>query len=276
MILCTSSVYSQKIHIGKKVIDILGNTAKAYLLSANRPSIGISADLSPKKKVSIDIGTVYSNDFIEVPAEIEYGISNRMSMLAGIPFYTQTYRFNGNKVGGVGDAHLGLKFKLHESEYFIHSFQVAVKIPTASSANELGTGKLDYHFGIAEGFYTGRFSYELTAELNLLKRRDFPNTRQINIRLLQSAIDSLKKYYDYKFEPEMAFSFSPAVDLSRRFSVYAGTAFVRNFKLDYNTMELFAGFGYMPGKNVSLSIGSSFGIINSANWLASAGISLIL
>ncbi len=275
LLVCSGVSYSQMIHIGKKITDALGYTAKSYLLSANRPSFSINADLTPKRKVSIDLGAAFNNDFIEFPVDMEYGISNSVNLIAGIPLFTQTYKFNGDKAGGVGDAHLGLKFKLQESDYFIHVFQFAIKIPTASTSEELGTGKTDYHLGLAEGFYSGRFSYEIGAEINLLGRRDFPD-RQFNIRLLQNAIDSLKKNYDYKFEPELVLSISPAFDIGQKLTVYTGTAYTNNLKLNYETMQLFAGFGYLFSDNVSLTIGSSFEIINGPGWLASAGINFIL
>jgi hypothetical protein len=263
------------IHIGKKITDALGYTAKSYLLSANRPSIGINAYLTPKRKVSLDIGTAFNNNFYEVPVDLEYGISNSVILIAGIPILTQAYKFNGDKVSGLGDAHLGFKFRIQESEHFIHAFQFAVKIPTASKSEELGTGRIDYHFGLAEGYYAGRFSYELTAELNLLRRRDFPD-RQFNIVLIQNIVDSIKQYYDYKFEPELAFSFSPAVDIGNNFEIYTGAAYSNNLRLNYDTMQLFAGFGYSLSDKASLSLGYSIEVIRGPGWLASAGLNLIL
>lgn len=276
LLVCSGMSYSQKMHNRKKIIEVLGYTARSYLLSANRPSIGVDADLTPKNHVSFDFGTVFSSDFIEFPVGLEYGISNYVNLVGGFPVYTQSYKFAGTKIDGFGDAHLGLKFKLQESEKFIHSFQFAVKIPTASKSTEMGTGKVDYHFGIAEGFSADRFSYELSAELNLLRRRDLPSLTQYNIGLLQSALDSLRNYYSYKFEPEMLLSFVPAYDISKKTTVYSGIAFSRNFKLDFNTAQLLAGAGYLVTDKASVTIGSSFGIINGAGWLVSAGVYFIL
>jgi hypothetical protein len=259
----------------KKILDEFGNTAKSYLLSANRPSFSISSFTTPKNKVNIDLGAAFNEDFVEIPFGISYGVSNRVELFAGIPVYTQSYNFNGEKIDGIGDADIGIKYKFQESDKFEHALQLILKIPTASSSNGLGTGKSDFHFGLAQGFYMNKFSYDLSAELNFLRRRDFPDLKIVP-RLLQPAIDSIKNVYNYKYEKELIVSFSPAYNITDNFAIYSGVSFARNFKLDYNTLQIFGGLGYSFSDKVSVSAGASFGLLNEKSWLISTGISILL
>jgi hypothetical protein len=276
LLLSSESIYPQGMHNKKKIISLLGYTAKSYLLTANRPGIGINAYMTPKKKISIEFSASFNNEYVETPLSLEYGVTNGLNLLGGISLYTQSYDFSGNRISGLGDSYIGVKFKIQESEYFIHSFQAALKIPTASKTSELGTGKMDLHIGLAQGFSYNRFSYELSTELNLLKRRDFPNVNRILKVLLQSALDSLKNVYNYKYEPEFVVSFSPAYDIGENAVIYTGVSFSRNFRLDFNTSQISTGFGYYFSDKVSASAGASFGLLNEPGWSVSAGIFLTL
>lgn len=258
------------------ITSTLGYTARSFLLSANRPSYNLSAYMTEKKKFDLYMSMSFDNDYMEFPVSLDYGLSNSVNLFAAIPIYTQAYNFRGNKVDGIGDLEAGVKFRIQESYYFLHAFQIGVKIPTASSANQLGTGEVDYHFGLAEAFYSGGFGYELTGEVNLLRKRDFPNTSNITSLLLNSAIDSLEHVYDYQFEPEMILSFSPSVDVSNETVLFGGIVYSKNFKLDYDTAQLFTGLGLYFTDNASANAGISFGILNEPNWLISAGVNLIL
>ena len=268
--------YSQGMHHRMNITSALGYTARSFLLSANRSSYSISAYMTEKKKFDLYLGLSFDDEYVEFPVYLDYGLSNNVNLFGAIPVYTQAYNFRGDKVEGIGDAQIGVKFKIQESNYFMHAFQLALKIPTASSTTQLGTGKVDFHFGLAEAFYSGGFGYELTGELNLLRKRDFPNTSNITSLLLKSAIDSLEHIYDYKFEPEMVLSFSPSVDVSRSTVIYGGVAYSRNFRLDYDTAQLFTGLGYYLTDDTSFNAGVSFGLSNEPNWLFSAGVNLIL
>jgi hypothetical protein len=263
-------------HHQRNLTSTLGYTARSFLLSANRPTYSISAYMTEKKKFDLYMGLSFDNEYIEFPVYLDYGLSNSVNLFGAIPIYTQAYNFRGDKVEGIGDAQFGVKFRIQESNYFIHAFQFAIKIPTASSATQLGTGKVDFHFGLAEAFYSGGFGYELTGELNLLRKRDFPNTTSITSLLLSSAIDSLEHIYNYNYEPEIVLSFSPSVDVSQRTVLYGGVVYSRNFKLDYDTGQLFMGLGYYFTDDASVNAGISLGILNEPNWLFSAGVNLIL
>lgn len=259
----------------KKILDEFGNTARAYLLSANRPSFGISSYTVPKNKVSIDIGAAFNTDFVEVPFSISYGITDKFELQTGISVYTQSYNFSGEKIDGMGDANFGLKYKFQESDYFEHVFQILTKIPTADSETQMGTGKIDFHFGIAQGYYYDKFSYDLSAELNFLKRRDFPDLGKVP-KLLKPALDSILNQYNYEYESEMVFSFTPAYSLNENFIMYTGLSYLRNFKLDYNMLQILGGFGYFFSEKVSVSAGASFGLLNERSWLISSGINILL
>ena len=271
---CTESNAQGRINV-KKILDELGNTARAYFLSANRPSYGISSFTTPKNKVSIDIGAAFNEDYVEIPISLSYGLSDKFELQTGIPVYTQSYNFSGEKISGVGDANFGIKYKFQESDYFGHAFQLIIKIPTASAETQMGTGKIDFHLGIAQGFYYKNFSYDLSAELNFLKRRDLPDLSKIP-KLLQPAIDSIINIYNYKYEREMVLSIGPAFNLSENSVVYTGVSFSRNFKLDYNSLQIFGGFGFLFSRKVSVGAGASYGLLNENSWSISSGINILL
>lgn len=274
--MCSGLSYSQGKGRKRNLTSELGYTARSYLLSANRTSYSISAYMTEKKKFDLYLGLSFDDEYVEFPVYLDYGLSNRVNVFGAIPIYTQAYNFRGDKVEGIGDMQLGVKFRLQESYNFIHAFQVAVKVPTASSATQLGTGKVDFHFGLAQGFYSDGFGYEITGELNLLNKRDFTNTPNITSLLSNSAIDSLEHDYNYDFEPEMVLSLSPFIDVSRNTVIYGGVVYSRNFKLDYDTGQLFMGLGYYITDEASVNAGVSFGFLNEPSWLFSAGINLIL
>ena len=275
LFICSAETDAQVRVIVKKILDELGNSARAYLLSANRPSYGVSSFTTPRNKVNVDIGGAFNSDFFEIPLSVSYGLTDKAEISTGISIYSQSYNFAGEKIKGIGDANIGFKYKFHESDYFEHSLQIVVKIPTASREKELGTGKADFHLGTAQGFYYKNFSYDFSAELNFLKRRDFPGLQKVP-KLLQPAIDSIKKIYNYKYEQEMVLSFSPAYNMSENSAAYTGISFSRNFRLDYNSLQVFGGLGYSFSEHVSVSAGASYSLLNEKSWLISSGINLLL
>ncbi len=228
----------------------------------------MSPYLTEKKKIALGIGFSFNNDVFDVSLSLNYGLSKRIELNADFSAYTQTYSFDGNKISGVGDGIAAIKFKLHESKYFTHAFQTGMKLPIANKSKELGTGKVDFHFGAAQGFYFNNFNYELSVEMNLLRRRDIIINRRVDSGLLQE----LLKQYDYKYEPELVISISPGYDLSEKISFYTGFSFSRNTRLNYNTSVLFGGFGIGVSKKLGLSIGGSSGVGETGSWLISTGI----
>lgn len=268
-IFVTANSFSQ----GKRInnlLSIYGQTAYSYLLSANRPGYGIDAFTTEKGRTFLFVGLSYSDETIDIPVSVSHGITDNLELSAGISPYTQSYNFLGSKISGVGDSYFGVKYSFLESEHFIHAIQGLVKIPTASSSKELGTGKVDLLFGIAQGFVSGKFGYDLSFEVNLNQRRDFPNTKKYSV-IIQRQIDSLKSSYDYKYEPEIVISGGPSYDITKKVSMYAGFSFARNTRLNYNSESVYGGFGFVLSRNTGLSIGGSYGLEEAGTWGISGG-----
>lgn len=270
----TAENYSQnKINI-RKILDLYGQGARTYFLAANRPSFGVSAYTNDKSEVQISTGISAGEDFLEIPFDISYGLTNRLELFGGINAYTQSYNFSGDKVTGVGDANIGLRYKLYESEYFSNAFQTIVKIPTASKSKELGTGKVDFHFGLGHSYASKYWGYDVSLEAGLLYRRDLPGTG-VNIPpILRNGIDSIKKSYNYTFEPEVGFSLGPSVYPTSKSFIYTGYAFSRNTRLNYNTSSVYGGVGYSPSNTLSLSLGTSYGLGEDGALLVSFGLTV--
>lgn len=270
-----ADLHSQNPKQVRGLIDLYGQTAYSYFLSANRPGFGVDAYTTEKGKYSFSAGLSYSEETIEIPISVNYGITDRIEVFAGAFPYTESYNFSGAKISGFGDSFLGLKYLFHESDYFSHAIQGAIKLPTASSQTELGTGKVDLGFGIAQAFYKGKFGYDLSFEINLLQRRDIPTQRKYTV-FLQSAIDSINSIYDYKFEPELIVSFGPSYQFTDRFSAYAGASFSRNTRLNYNSKSLYGGIGIMINKKIGVSLGGSFTLDEYFSWGVSSGFNITL
>jgi hypothetical protein len=115
----------------QEILNQVGSTARAYLLTANRPFYSLDAYAVDKNKLEFDVSLSYSKDVAEVPLSLSYGISDNFRLETGIDLYIQSYSFSGQKISGLGDANLGFGYKFHESQYFTHSFQTLLKIPTA-------------------------------------------------------------------------------------------------------------------------------------------------
>lgn len=271
LVLFSSNVHSQKRGGNNRLLDLLGQTAYSYLLSANRPGYGVDAFTMEKGKTSLSLGISYSDEVIDVPVSLSYGVTDNFELSAGLSPYTQSYNFSGSKISGVGDSYLGLKYSFLESDYFIYGIQGIVKIPTASSSKELGTGKVDLYFGVAQGFVKGNFGYDLSFEVNLLQRRDFPGTKKYPA-IIQNQIDSAKSGYDYTYEPEIVISGGPSVDITKKVSMYAGYSFSRNTRLNYNSHSLYSGIGFVLSKRIGMSLGGSYGLEEAGTWGVSGGL----
>ncbi len=270
--IAVNNIYSQ----GKRIdnlLSIYGQTTYSYLLSANRPGYGVDAFTTEKGKTSLSLGISYGDEIIDVPVSVSYGITDNLELSAGISPYTESYNFLGNKITGVGDSYIGTKYSFGESEHFIYAIQGLLKIPTASSSKELGTGKVDLLFGVAQGFVCGKFGYDLSFEFNLLQRRDFPNSKNYPA-IIQRQIDSLKSSYDYKYEPEIVISGGPSFDISNKVSMYAGFSFARNTRLNYNSESIYGGLGFVLSKKTGVSVGGSYGLEEAGSWGLYSGLNI--
>jgi hypothetical protein len=255
----------------KQLLDELGYTARSYLLAANRPGYGVSTYITPKNKVGFGIYTSFSDDLISVPFSFSYGVFKNMEFFTGIDLYTQSYNFAGSKVSGVGDAHLGIKYRFQHSKLFEHAFQTVFKLPTARYSDELGTGYVDFHFGFAQTFSYINFANDLSFQFSLLHRKRFNGTSRRLPVLLQEAIDSIKNVYNYKYEPEISISITPSYSFNENIYIYTGIDLSRNMKLDYNSSDVFFGIGYAFSEYFSLSTGGSVSILNVNGWTISLG-----
>ena len=265
------SAHSQGGPDPRKLLDKLGRNAEAYFLSANRPTYTVNTYEVGKRTFEISIDPSFNNTTVQVPLTVTYGLSNKVELFTGIDIFNQTYKFDGAKVSGIGDANFGVAYEFQSSKRFTHIFQTLVKIPTASANQQMGTGKADYHFGIAEAFTYKKFGYELTFDLGMLNKRPLPNVKNPNKIYTQGLIDSINSFYDYKFEPEIALTFTPIVNFSDSFLLYVGAGFTRNTRFNFNTTMTYIGFGYSPSDAVSITLGGSNGFGNTGNWEATTG-----
>jgi len=266
----SSNIFSQRIR-GNRLLEVLGQTAYSYLLNANRPGYGVDAFTMERGKTNLSIGLSYSDEVIDIPVSVNYGLTDDLELSAGLSPYTESYNFQGNKVNGFGDSYLGVKYSFLETDYFIHGIQAVVKLPTASRNSELGTGKADVYLGLAQGYVNGNFGYDLSFEFNILQRRDFPNTKKYPA-VIQNQIDSAKSSYDYSIEPEIVISGGPSFNISKNVSTYIGFSFSRNTRLNYNSQSLYCGAGLMLSKKTGLFLGGSYGLEEAGTWGVSAGL----
>ncbi len=274
VLILTSNIFAQRKR-NYNLINILGQTAYSYLLSANRPGYGVDAYTTDKSKTFLSVGLSYSGETIDLPVSVSYGVTKNFELSAGISPYTESYNFLGNKISGVGDSYIGTKYSFGESEHFIYAIQGLLKIPTASSSKELGTGKVDLFFGIAQGFLSGKFGYDLSFEFNLLKRRDFPNTK-LYPAIIQQQIDSVKSTYNYKYEHEIVVSGGPSYLISEKFGSFLGFSFSRNLRLKYNSSVLYGGLGYVISNRAGIGFGIAGDILERRYWILSSNFYITL
>jgi len=253
----------------KRLIDLYGQTAYSYLLSANRPGFGVDAYINDKGKASLSAGVSFNNETFDIPVALSYALSESVELSAGVSPFTQSYDFAGSKISGFGDAFVSAKYLLPEAGNFSHALQVLLKLPTASSQTELGTGKFDFHFGAAQSFFYESFGYDLSLELNLLKRKDITARRKY-VSTIQAIIDSVNSQYDYAYEPELVISGGPSLSLGKKLSVYSGLSFSRNMRLNYNSTQVYGGFGVSVSKVLSLGAGGSYSFGDASYWLISS------
>jgi hypothetical protein len=274
--LASGKLFSQNRPFINEIIKLIGTNAKYFFLAANRPSYGTSPYLAPEGNLELATGINANKDIYEIPVDFSYGLSDKVELMAGFTAYSYSYNFLGDRIKGFGDSFIGVKYLFHESKYFDHVMGFNIKIPTASKSKEVGTGKVDFHFGLAQGFYYKKFSYELEFDLNLLGRRDLPATNKRIPPNLKTQLDSLINSFNYKYEPEICFSFSPLFELSDYLSIYAGYLFTRNTRLDFNYNSVFGGFGIAAGNYVSFSLGGTYGLETNSGWMAELGMNIVL
>lgn len=269
------STYSQR-HPGiQNLLNQFGLSTYSYLLTANRPIYSVDAEIVEKSKIELNTGFDAGGQANDIPFSFNYGAGKNIELFAGMDLFNQSYNFTNKKISGVGDANLGIKYRFQNSEKFSHVLQVLVKIPTASKETELGTGKADFHFGLAQAYNGKVIGYDLSLEMNMLGRRDFPGAKKY-APPIQRAVDSLAATYDYKYEPEVILTFGPDFNVSDKVILYTGYSFDRNTRLNYNSSLLFGGMVYNASDRVAISLGGSYGLEQAGTWNISGGLNILL
>lgn len=269
LLFVSNETHSQIRNRLKQLTSLYGMTAYTYFLSANRPSYSVDAYVTDKGRVSLSTGVSYGDDKIDLSVGMNLGIAKNLELSAGFSPYTESYSFIGDEIGGFGDSYAGLKYKFHESNYFMHALQVIVKIPTASSKKQLGTGKVDLDIGLAQSFFINRFGFDLGLEMNFLRRRDIPSGIRFPV-FTPAVIDSINAVYDYKYEPEFVISAGPSYSITERIEAYAGFIFSRNMRLDYNTSVFYGGAGYALSQKAGIGLGASGDLLEGGYWIFSS------
>ncbi|MBS1495211.1 MAG: hypothetical protein JST55_17020 [Bacteroidetes bacterium] len=271
MLFCDS--YSQN-GVRKKIFDAQKDAAYNFLTNANRPSPDFSSDMINKEKWALDIAGATDGNYPEVSVTGTYGLTDKINLSSTVTVFTTNYNLNGNKFTGFGDILLNSRFTLSEGEIFSHFAQVSVKIPTAKSDDQLGTGKPDYHAGLIGNYSKENLSIDLSASLDMLGRPDFPVSNKKLPAIVQQEIDSVKQFYDFTFQPNYSISFYPTYAVSDNVSLSAGIDFSRDMKLNSNSSTFYLGLGYDFSDKASFSFGSDFNIINSSDYNISGDLTL--
>lgn len=272
LILLFCDSYSQN-NLRRKIFDAQRDAAYNYLMNANRPSPDFSSDMILKDKGAADFSFSSDGDYPEFTVSGTYGLSNSVNLIGTFTVYTINYNLNGTKFNGLGDLLLSSRFLLGEGKYFSHYAQISVKLPTAKSGDQLGTGKLDYHFGVIENFSDDKLSCDVSASMDMLGRPDFPTTKSKAL-IVQQEIDSVKQFYDFNFQPNYSLSLYPTYLVTDNFSISTGIDFSRDMKLNFNSSTFYLGLGYDFTDKISLSAGSDFNILNSSNYTVSGDLTI--
>ena len=84
MLLISNLSYSQIRPDIKEILAEFGNNAKAYFLSANRPSYGVSAYTTSKHKYEVDLSLSVNNEIFDAPLSVSYGVAKNIELFTGI------------------------------------------------------------------------------------------------------------------------------------------------------------------------------------------------
>ncbi len=257
--------------------DTTHDAAFNFLLEANRPYPDVSSDMVAQGKFSTDIAASLNQDYKEFSVSGTYGLSSKINLTAMMTVLTSNYNLSNAKVNGIGDFLLTSRFSLGSSGYFSHYAQGSVKIPIAKTSDLLGTGKPDYHLGIVENFSNENLSCDLSASFDLLGRPDFPTSDgSVLQQTAVKRIDSVKGNYNFTNQPNYTIALYPSFYVNNDLSISTGADFTRDMQLNYNSSTFYLGVGLTLSEKALLSVGSSFNILNSANYYFSAVLSLDL
>jgi len=262
----TAECFSQNI-TRIRTFDSEYDAAFNYLLEANRPYPDLSSDMYGKGQSAIDVYGSFNQDYTEVSISGTYGLSERVNVTGTVALLTTNYNVLDRRVSGVGDFLLSSRLLLGSGDYFSHYIQAGIKIPAAKTADKLGTGKFDYHFGFVENYANKSISCDFLASFDMLGRPDWPENQ---IAVYQNAIDSVKANYDFTYQPNYTIGVYPSYYVNNNFSLTTGIDFSRDMRLNYNSSTYYLGFNYGLSNVSTLGVGSNFNILNSANYYFTA------
>jgi len=271
LLFCDS--YAQN-SLRQRLFDASRDAAYNYLMNASRPSPDFSSDIIEKNKIAVDISGYTDGDYPGVSLTGTYGITDRFNVIANMDLFTTNYNLNGTKFTGLGDLLLSLRYDLGEGKFFSHYIEGSVKIPTAKSDDQLGTGKPDYYLGLIENYSEEKLSVDFAANVDFLGRPDFPSANKKLPAAVQQAIDSAKALYDFQFQTGYSLSLYPTYSINDTWSVTTGVDFSRDMKFNFNSATFYTGLGYNFSDKISFSTGSDFNIINSSDYTISGDLSI--
>lgn len=258
----------------KRIFDASRDAAYNYLMNANRPAPDFSSDIIEKNNIAVDFSGYTDGNYPGVSLTGTYGVTDCFNVIANMDLFTTNYNLSGTKFTGVGDLLVSLRYAPGEGKVFSHYIETSVKIPTAKSDDQLGTGKFDYYLGIIENYSKGNLSVDIAANIDLLGRPDFPAANKKLSAVVQQAIDSAKSLYDFKFQTGYSLSLYPTYSINDIWSVSTGIDFSRDMKFNFNSATFYMGLAYNFSDKISFSAGSDFNIINSSDYTLSGDLSI--
>lgn len=270
IIFLSVNCFSQN-NIRVQLTDTTHDAAFNFLLDANRPYPDISSDMVAQGKFSTDITASFNQDYKEFSVSGTYGLGRKINVTGVMTLLTSNYNLSNAKVNGIGDFLLTSRYLIGSGTNFSHYVQGSVKIPIASTTDEIGTGKADYHLGLVENYSDKNISCDLSASFDLLGTPDFPTSKTTTI---EKSIDSAKGNYTFTNQSNYTVAIYPTFLVNKEFSITTGADFTRDMQLNYNSSTFYLGFGLNLSESALLSLGSSFNILNSANYYVSAVLSL--
>jgi len=257
--LLSSSLSAQNPVDRHRILFLLNNVAEAYLLNATRPYIEIETDLPTKNKYVIDLYPSGGDGYADLPAYAQFGLTDRLSLVGSVHFYNTAYSLTGTKSTGLGDSYVGVSYNVQKSDLMQNYLQMSVKIPTADqTVPNLGTGKFDYDIGVGQSLTYKKFSYDLSGDVDFMKRADFP---PINLNTLPKpvvdGINILRKNFQYEYEQQLTLVMEPTYEFTDALKIEGGIAGISNLKLNFSTGFYYGDLNYSFTSKLDAYVGGS-------------------
>lgn len=159
--------------------SVISTMLLLFVLSARaqQPFIVDDADVTEKGKFHLEVAneidklqaSALPSDYQNATrAVFSYGLTKNLEISVGGQFLMIASRENPRLIGGIGDTHLGLKYKLREEKEGsrLPAFAVSayLQIPTGSARRGLGSGVADFGInGIAQKTHREKNVFRLNA-----------------------------------------------------------------------------------------------------------------